>query len=65
MILSLFPKGVSMASNAMVPTTTNDIKNVLFGGEIKAFRGTMAAIPPLFSFQETNQNSAIGKIVWL
>jgi hypothetical protein len=49
----------------MVPTTTNDIKNVLFGGEIKAFRGTMAAIPPLFSFQETNQNSAIGKIVWL
>ena len=30
MILSLFPKGVSMASKAMDPTTTNDMCIVLF-----------------------------------
>jgi hypothetical protein len=32
MILSLFPKGVSMASKAMDPTTTNDINKGLLPG---------------------------------
>jgi hypothetical protein len=40
MILSLLPNGVSIASNAMDPTTTSDIfQDLLSGGEISALRG--------------------------